>query len=124
MSSTQPVTTTEMDAFKQDLRLWFEMDATIRALQANLRQRRLEHRLLTQRMVAFMAQHGMDDIKSPWGSLRFHVSYVKPPVSQQTLLQRITDFFQNDVIAAQQLRSALLGSRNRTERASLRRISS
>ena len=122
--STPSVTTTEMDAFKQDIRMWLEMDATLRALQANVRQRRLEHRLLTQRILAFMAQHGIDDLNTPMGRLRFHVTYVKPPISQHTLLQRITEFFQNDVISAQQIRTALLGSRDRTERTSLRRIAS
>jgi hypothetical protein len=120
MSTTQPVTTTEMDAFKQDIRMWFEMDATLRDLRASLRQRRLEHRLLTQRVLAFMAEHGIEYLNTPMGRLRFHVAYIKPPVSQQVLMQRITDFFQNDVIAAQQIRTALLGSRDRTERASLR----
>lgn len=113
--------TSELDAFKQDIRMWLEMDTVIADLRNNIKQRRLEHRILTQRILAYMNQHGIDYLNTPVGRIRFHMGYIRPPLSQQVMMQRITEYFNDDVIAAQQLRTALLAGRTRTERPVLRR---
>jgi hypothetical protein len=111
-----------LEAFKHDVRAWLEMDNTLRVLQQNLRERRAEKRVLTQRVLEFMRRYKIDDLNTPIGRLRFQVSRVKAPLSQQEILDRIANYYQNDVIALQQLRTAVFGNRPVADRTSIRRI--
>lgn len=111
-----------LESFKHDVRTWLEMDNTLRALQRNLRERRAEKRVLSQRILEFMRRYKIDDLNTPIGRLRFQVSRVKPPLSQQEILDRIANYYQNDVIALQQLRTAVFGNRPVADKTSIRRI--
>lgn len=111
-----------LEAFKHDVRIWLELDTSIRVLQANLRERRAEKTLLTQRMLEFMRRYQIDDLNTPMGRLRFQVSKVKAPLSQRSIVDRITRYYSDDVVASQQLRAAVFGNREVSSRASIRRI--
>lgn len=118
-----PQYTPEMlDAFRRDVRMWIEMDNTLRILQESIRERRKEKRLLTARILRFMQEHKIDDLNTPVGRLRFQVRRVKAPLSQQEILDRISDYYKNDVLACQQLRAAVFGNRSTADKASIRRI--
>jgi hypothetical protein len=54
--------------------------------------------------------------------LRYTTARVKVPLSRQEILDRIATYYQSDVIAAQQLRAAVFGTRDHSERMSIRRI--
>lgn len=111
-----------LESFKHDVRMWIEMDNTIRLLQENIRLRRNEKQILTSRILDFMKHHKIDDLNTPVGSLRLQVRRVRAPLSQQEILTRISDYYKNDVIASQQLRTAVFGNRNVSDKASIRRL--
>lgn len=111
-----------LDAFKADVRTWLETDNSIRLLQASLRERRDAKRALTERILSFMSRYNIEDLSTRDGRLRFQVSYVRAPLSQQAIRARITDFFATDAIAAQELSSAVFGNRERNQRTWLRRV--
>jgi hypothetical protein len=111
-----------LEAFKTDVRAWLETDTALRVLQAGLRQRRAEQRVLAQRVLEFMRRHKIDDLNTPVGRLRFQVTRVRPPLTHSDIIGRISTYYQNDMIAAQQLRTAVFGNRTRVDRTSIRRI--
>lgn len=111
-----------LESFKHDVRMWIEMDNTLRMLQSNIRERRNEKRILTSRILDFMKEHKIDDLNTPVGRLRFQVRRVKAPLSQQEVLRRISEYYQNDVVALQQLRTAVFTNRDSSDKACIRRL--
>jgi len=111
-----------LEAFKHDVRMWLEMDNTLRVLQKTMQERRSEKRALTSRVLAFMSLYKIDDLNTPVGRLRYSTTRVKVPLSRQVILDRIAGYYQSDVIAAQQLRVAVFGDRDHAEHMSIRRV--
>jgi len=130
-----------LEAFNQDVRTWLEIDGSIRSLQERIRERREAKRCLTERILAFMGRHNIEDLDTRGGRLRFQVSYVRAPLSQQAVRERIDSYCSRSIRSAQrvaadssgeatasafafELHDALLGDRGciRSERLQLRRI--
>ena len=126
-----------LEAFNQDVRTWLEIDGSIRSLQESIRERREAKRCLTERILAFMGRHNIEDLDTRGGRLRFQVSYVRAPLSQQAVRERIESYCSRSMSRdasvnasgeatatanAYELRDALLGDRERCERLHLRRI--
>jgi len=121
--SLPPTYTPEMlESFKHDVRMWLELDNTIRLLQKAMQERRAEKRALTSRVLDFMSVYKIDDLNTPVGRLRYTTARVKVPLSRQQILDRIATYYHNDVIAAQQLRAAVFGTRDHADRMSIRRV--
>jgi hypothetical protein len=111
-----------LDAFKADVRTWIEVDTSIRKLSEALRERREAKRALTRRVLAFMAEHNIEDLTTRSGRLRAQVTYVRTPISQQVIRSRIDHLYSSDADAASHLTQLLLGNRERLERTSLKRV--
>jgi hypothetical protein len=112
----------DLEAFKADVRTWLEVDTSIRQLHNAMRERRDAKRALTSRILLFMAEHNIEDLSTRSGRLRAQVAYVRAPLSQQVIRERIDSFYASDAAVAQQLSGVLLGNRERCERTSLRRV--
>jgi hypothetical protein len=112
----------ELEAFKADVRIWLEVDTSIRQLREAARERREAKRALTSRILAFMTKHNIEDLSTRSGRLRAQVAYVRSPLSHQVIRSRIDNLYASDAAAAQQLSGILFGNRERSERTSLRRL--
>ena len=115
------------DRFKADVRTWIEIDTSIRKLGEALRERRTAKRELTKRVLAFMAEQNIDELTTRSGRLRAQVSYVRAPISQQVLRERIEALYPStgpnaDADAAANVQKMLLGNREWQERTSLKRL--
>jgi hypothetical protein len=108
--------------FRTDVRTWLEVDTSIRALQASIRDRREAKRALSNRILSFMSRYNIEDLSTRAGCLRFQVTYVRTPLSHQTIRRRIETFYSSNTEAAQELSGAVFGNRDRAERTSLRRV--
>jgi hypothetical protein len=109
----------ELEGLKHDVRTWLEMDNTIRALQATLRERKEAKRALTSRILAFMASRNVDDLATRQGDrLTFRVSYVRAPLTHQAIRTRLLG---SNALNTQQV-DEVFGNRERNERTTLRRI--
>jgi len=113
-----------LNDFKHDVRMWLELDNTIRRLQALLKERRHARMMLHERITRFMRDHNIEDLNTRECRLRYHVSYVRSPLSQQVIRDRINAFFQDNAHVAQALQGAVFGTRERKEQRSLRRLPS
>ena len=111
-----------LDAFKNDVRTWMELDSSIRRLQAALKDRRAAKKALTERIVQFMGRYNIEDIDTRDGCIRYKMAYVRAPLSQTAIKDRISTYFSTDAQAANELQGALFGNRERAERPCLRRL--
>ena len=101
---------------------WLDLDTSIRALQAGIRERRDAKQKLTKRISAFMERNEIVDLSTRAGRLRFHVECVREPLSHKTIRERISDFYSSRPDTASELSGAVFGNRQRSERVALRRV--
>jgi hypothetical protein len=111
-----------LEEFKNDVRMWLELDSSIRQLQASLKERRRAKTVLHQRIMRFMSQHNIEDLNTRECRLRYRISYVRASLSQQAIKERIQSFFETNTTVAQSLQTAIFGARERQERHSLLRL--
>lgn len=117
----QPPDEAALEQFKNDVRMWLELDASIRQLQTSLRDRKKARNVLHERIMRFMGQHNIEDLNTRECRLRYKISYVRSSLSQQAIKERIQSFFNNTAVA-QALQAAIFGVRERQERHSLLRL--
>lgn len=112
----------DYDRFRSDVSMWLELDTSIRAMQAGIRERREAKLKLTKRIAAFMARNEIEDMSTRAGRLRFQVECVRAPLSHKTIRDRISDFYSSSPDAASELSGAVFGNRQRSERVAIRRV--
>ena len=111
-----------LNEFKNDVRTWMELDNSIRRLQAAIKDRRAAKKLLSDRILQFMSRYNIEDLNTKDGNLRYKVTYVRTPLSQHAIKDRISTYFSANAQVAQEVQGAVFGNRERTERPCLRRL--
>jgi hypothetical protein len=112
----------QLDAFKNDVRTWIEVDNSIRDMHAAIRDRRAAKKSLTDRILSFMEEFNIEDLNTKDGRLRYRMSYVRAPLSHASIKDRISNYFASNASAAQEVHGAVFGNRERSEKLSLRRL--
>jgi hypothetical protein len=111
-----------LDEFKSDVRTWIELDDSIKMLQISIKERKCAKTHLTNRIIEFMNRHDIEDLNTRSGRIRHKTSYVRTPLSQNTIKTRIESFFSSDDKTTTDL-LAMVFNRERNEKHSLRRLS-
>jgi hypothetical protein len=101
-----------LEAFKGDVRTWLGLDASIRELQAQVRERRAAKRAMTARIGAFMSRYNVEDLRTAEGTrLRYRVSLVRSPLSHGDIRERLARHFReiriadDETVVAEELRA-------------------
>lgn len=121
-----PIPAYGLDEFKSDVRTWIELDDSIKMLQNSIKERKYHKKHLTNRIIEFMDHHDIEDLNTRSGRIRHKMTYVRTPLSQNTIKTRIESFFkaeEDDKIT--NMRNDLLAvvfNRERNEKHSLRRL--
>lgn len=103
---------------KEDLiniiREWVKMDNEIKTLQSELSKRKSEKKRISNDLIDVMRKNDIEmfDIKN--GQLLYSKKNVKKPISQKTLLQLLTKYYNNDELKANEVSSFLLDNREQT----------
>ena len=111
-----------LENFKQQVRTWVELDSSIKKLQAALKERRDYKKLLTQKVLDFMAKFNIEDLNTKEGRLRYNVVYVKPSLSQKVIKSKLLDFFANDAATGQNVTNAVFETTERLAKVNLKRL--
>ena len=120
MSQYEVPTSAALEEFKNHVRLWLELDNSIRLLQQLARERRTYKKQLTEKIVTFMTRHNIDDLNTKEGRLVSKTSYVKRPLSQTTIRQRMESALTSEVPSEKCMAiTSAVFSRDRAERTSL-----
>jgi hypothetical protein len=107
-----------LEAFRRDVKDYMEADTAIAQVQATLRDLRRRKQELSQRVMAFMASHKIDDLDVRGELLRYKVTSVRAPLRQRDIRERMEGLrLGADAIAAVLARRAPTA-----ERPSLRRL--
>jgi hypothetical protein len=114
------VTPSELDDFKSDVRTWIETDNSIRRLLVAVKERRAAKKVLSERIMRFMSSHNIEDLDTKDGRIRYKVAFVRTPLTQSTIKERIASFCADNAAAAM-ANGAVFGNRDRGERQVLHR---
>jgi len=85
---------TELEDFKNCVRMWLEVDINIKKLQALVKERGVLKRELGAKIVSFMSRFNIEDLNTREGKLRYKVTQVKTPLSQTQIKSKIETSYQ------------------------------
>ena len=79
-----------LEEFKNQVRVWIDLDNTIRKLKQATSERNVLKKQLTEKILRFMSKYNIEDLNTKDGSkLRYKVSHVKPTVSKADIKERL-----------------------------------
>ena len=116
-------TPNELEDFKNQVRVWMEIDNSIRKMQAAIKERNQAKAILSQKVLTFMARFNIEDLNTKEGVLRYRVTHVKAPISQTTIKNKLLENY-NPSMSADELSRRIFDDSGRqvTEKHSLRRF--
>lgn len=83
---------TLLEEFKNQARMWIELDNQIEKLQQAIRDRRALKNKLTEKILRFMGKYNIEDVNlKNICRLRYCVTHVRPPVSKDDIKKRLLD---------------------------------
>ena len=92
-------TNEELEDFKNQVRIWLELDNTLRKLKAAVKERQAAKRELTDRILDFMGRYNIEDLNTRDGKLRYKVVSVKEPLTQNVIKSRIKEKIQSGSVS-------------------------
>lgn len=111
-----------LEEFKNQVRLWIEIDNQISKLQQAVRERNVVKKQLTEKILRFMGKYNIEDLNTKDGSkLRYRVSTVKPVVSKADIKKRLLENY-GKAQNLEQLTEILFSNQEQVQRVSLRRM--
>lgn len=81
-----------LDEFKNQVRMWIDVDNNVRKLKQAARERNLIKKQLSEKILTFMAKYNIEDLNTKDGSrLRFKVTTVKEPLTANKIKERLQE---------------------------------
>ena len=90
----------ELNDFKNQVRLWLELDNMLKKLKAAVKERQVAKKELTERILEFMGKYNIEDLNTRDGKLRYKVVNVKEPLTQNVIKTRIKEKIESGDAAA------------------------
>lgn len=81
----------ELEDFKNQVRIWLDLDNTLKKLKAAVKERQLAKKELTERILEFMGRYNIEDLNTRDGKLRYKVVTMKEPLTQSIIKSRIKE---------------------------------
>lgn len=80
-----------LEEFKNQVRLWMEIDSQVAKLQGAIKERKQVKKKLTEKILAFMGKFNIEDLNTKDGKLRYRVNSVKPTVTKAEIKRRLVE---------------------------------
>ena len=110
-----------LDEFKKDVQDWMNIDNQMKRLEVALKERRKKKKDLNLKILEFMGKFNIEDLNTKEGIIRYKKTYVKEPLSQKIIKEKLLDIFKNDKENTQRVEN-IFTNREKIEKTSLRRI--
>lgn len=79
-----------LEDFKNFVKKWLEIDAYIKKAQDVIKEKKKQRNKLSEIITKFMAKYNIEDLNTKEGRIRCKTSYVKKPVSQKEIKEKVT----------------------------------
>ena len=111
-----------LDEFKNQVRIWMELDNSIKQLQQLSRERRAFKKQLTDKILEFMSRYNIDDLNTKDGRLLYKMKYVRAPLPQRAIRERIESELNKEVPDKCLAITTVIFDRDKKQLPSLRRL--
>jgi len=119
--SAESIDNALLEDFKNQVKIWWELDTAIKRLQIAVRERKKAQNVMNSKILDFMRRHNIEDLNTKDGVLRYKATYVKAPLSQKGIKDKLSEYFERDPNAMNILRK-VFEERDKVEKVTLRRI--
>jgi hypothetical protein len=86
-----------LDEFKRDVKLWIELDNSIKQLKKMAKEKVKLQKGLTENIMTFMGKYRIEDLNTKEGKLRYKMIKVKPPAPRQPVIkERLQSVLKDD----------------------------
>tara|TARA_B100000242_G_C42905610_1_gene419940 strand:- start:330 stop:818 length:489 start_codon:yes stop_codon:yes gene_type:complete len=110
-----------LDEFKKDVQDWMNIDNQMKRLEVALKERRKKKKDLNLKILDFMGRFNIEDLNTKEGIIRYKKTYVKEPLSQKIIKEKLLNIFKNDKENSERVEK-IFTNREKIEKTSLRRI--
>lgn len=110
-----------LEEFKQQVKLWWDLDTAVKRLQQAAKERKKVQEKLSAKILQFMQRHNIEDLNTKDGVLRYKSTYVKAPVSTKDLKEKLSTHFSDNTTALEIIKRTF-DDREKVEKVSLRRV--
>ena len=110
-----------LEEFKQQVKLWWDLDTAVKRLQQAAKERKKVQIKLSAKILEFMQRHNIEDLNTKDGVLRYKSTYVKAPVSTKDLKEKLSTHFSENTTALDIIKKTF-DDREKVEKVSLRRV--
>ena len=107
--------------FKENVKEWITLDDDIKTLNNALKERKKKKQELTPKVLDFMNEYEVHDVKTTDGQLKFSKSLTSKPLNKKYLISRLGDFFK-DYNKGEKAVEFLYENRDKEEKLKLKRI--
>lgn len=111
-----------LEEFRTYVKKYLELDNYIKKAREIIREKRKQKDKLSEVISKFMIKFNIEDLKTKDGCIRCKVGYVKAPVNQKAIKDKITDYFKNNENECKEVIHKVFEEREKVEKVSLRRL--
>jgi hypothetical protein len=111
-----------LEDFKNYVRKWLEMDNFIKKAQEVVKEKKKNRDELSQVITGFMCKYNIEDLNTKEGRIRCKVGFVKAPINQKMVKQRLTDIFDGEEERKNEIINKIYNERETAEKVTLRRL--
>lgn len=110
-----------LEEFKDNVQAWMDLDNQLKRLEAASKQRKTKKKELNEKILDFMAKYNIEDLNTKQGVIRYKKVFVKEPLSQKIIKERLSDLFKDDQTNYEKIEK-IFTDRGKIEKQSLRRV--
>lgn len=84
----------ELDEFKNYVKMWIEVDNNVKQMLQVIKERKVIKQEISKKIIQFMSHYNIEDLNTKDGKLRYKVTTVKTPLSQNTIKTNLLNNYQ------------------------------
>jgi len=93
---TESINELMLEEFKKHVQNWMTFDNQIKRLSAASKQLNIKKKELNEKILDFMSKYNIEDLNTKEGVIRYKKSYVKVPLTQKVIREKLNDIFKDN----------------------------
>ena len=110
-----------LEEFKNNVKQWIKLDNQLKRLAAASKERRKKKDEINLSILEFMSKFNIEDLNTKDGIIRYRKTFVKEPLSQKTIKNKLEELFKDDQENFEKIEK-IFTDREKIEKMSLRRL--
>jgi len=105
----------------ENIKQWIKNDNEIRQLQAEVKKRKDNKKILSEKLVEVMRDNEIDEFDISDGKLVYSKKKVKAPLSRKHLVDSLMKFYENDKKMVEQISTHIMDTRTESVKETINR---